>query len=186
LLAVSVGAVSVWLLLRELSPSSASGDSEEEIGGGPVGLPGLPSILTAPAPPPPYIASTPSPEFSSVMSRRLTAKEIAILAGEAGFSGEDLITAVAVALAESHGDPNAYNPEVLAGTPPGKGSYGLWQIYLKAHPEFEGVNLWVPRNNAAAAFSVYRAARFSFRPWSTFKNRAYIAHLSIASGSVNA
>ena len=75
------------------------------------------------------------------------------LAANAGFSGADLDTAVAVAVAESGGNPRAYNPETAAGAPQGKGSYGLWQIFLYRHPEFEGWDLFDPVSNAAAAFN---------------------------------
>jgi hypothetical protein len=100
------------------------------------------------------------------------------LAANAGFSGDDLATAVAVALVESEGgNPQAYNPETAAGAPQGQGSFGLWQIYLHAHPEYAGVNLFDPQTNAAAAFAVYSAAGNSFRPWSTFTAGSYLAHL---------
>lgn len=111
-------------------------------------------------------------------SVKLTAPQIAALAASAGFSGEDVATATAIALAESGGNPNAYNPETAAGTPQGQGSYGLWQIYLKAHPEFQGVDLTDPQLNAFAAFQVFSAS--GFRAWSTFKNNAYSAHLADA------
>ena len=111
---------------------------------------------------------------------------IAVYARNAGFQGADLLTAVAVALAESSGDPNAYNPETAAGAPEGEGSYGLWQIYLHAHPEFQGQNLFDPQTNANAAYAVYRAAGNSFRPWSTYLNGAYTAHLTEAGTMVNA
>jgi hypothetical protein len=99
------------------------------------------------------------------------------LAAQAGFSGADLATAVAVALAESSGNPEAYNPERAAGAPEGQGSFGLWQIYLHAHPEFSGQNLFDPQTNAAAAYAVYAAAGNSFHPWSTFVSGAYLAQL---------
>jgi len=111
---------------------------------------------------------------------------IAGYARNAGFTGLDLVTAVAVALAESGGDPNAYNPETAAGAPEGKGSYGLWQIYLNAHPEYEGVNLYDPQTNANAAFAIYRASGNTFRAWSTFKNGAYVAQLEAAQNQVSA
>ena len=47
--------------------------------------------------------------------------DIATLAQNAGFGGSDLATAVAVALSESGGNPNAYNAESAANTPQGKG-----------------------------------------------------------------
>jgi hypothetical protein len=116
---------------------------------------------------------------------KLSASQIAQLAAGAGFAGSDLVTAVAVALAESlGGDPNAYNPELQAKTPEGKGSYGLWQIYLKAHPEFADWDLYDPETNAAAAFLVYRGAGRRFTPWTTFKTGAYRAHLAAASAAI--
>lgn len=111
------------------------------------------------------------------MSQKLQIPQLIALAAGAGFTGDDLVTAVAVALAESGGNPQAYNPEVTAHAPQGYGSFGLWQIYLKAHPEFQGQNLFDPQTNAAAAYSVYAAAGNSFRPWSTFTSSAYVAHV---------
>ncbi len=98
----------------------------------------------------------------------LSAAQIQGYAAAAGFSGADLATSVAVALAESSGDPSAINPE---------GSYGLWQIYLPMHPEFAGQNLLDPQSNANAAFSVYSKAR-GFQPWTTFGSGAYQKYLS--------
>lgn len=114
-------------------------------------------------------------------SGKLSAQDLAHLAANAGFSGEDLIIAVAVALAESGGDTSAYNPEVKAGTPTGQGSFGLWQIYLKAHPEFQSWNLYDPHQNVVAAFRVYSNSGRSFSPWSTFQNGAYLAYVNNAS-----
>jgi len=104
--------------------------------------------------------------------------QILALASNAGFSGADLATAVAVALAESNGgNPQAYNPERAAGAAQGQGSFGLWQIYLQAHPEFAGQNLFDPQINAAAAYAIYAAAGNSFRPWTTFLSGAYRVQL---------
>lgn len=122
--------------------------------------------------------------FTAMIGKKITG--IAIYARNAGFTGADLLTAVAIALAESGGNPDAYNPETAAGTPEGLGSYGLWQIYLKAHPNFQGLNLFDPQTNANAAYEVYAEAGNSFQPWSTFKNGAYVAHLSEAGKLVNA
>lgn len=104
------------------------------------------------------------------------------LAQVAGFSGQDAITAAGIAMAESGGDPRAYNPETAANTPEGKGSYGLWQIYLKDHPEFTNADLYDPPTNANAAFSIYTAAGNSFRPWSTYNSGRY---LSVIPGGYN-
>jgi hypothetical protein len=111
---------------------------------------------------------------------RLTPKQIADLASNAGFQGNDLVTAVAVALAESGGKVAAYNPELQAGATEGKGSFGLWQIYRTAHPEFATWNLDDPQLNAQAAYIVYQNAGYSFRPWSTFKTGAYQVYVNQA------
>jgi len=103
----------------------------------------------------------------------LSAAQIQGYAAAAGFSGADLMTAVAIALAESSGDPTAINPE---------GSYGLWQIYMPMHPEFSGVNLLDPQANAAAAFSVYSKAH-GFQPWTTFGSGAYQKYLAAVPGA---
>lgn len=119
---------------------------------------------------------------------KLLLPQIVALAAGAGFTGVDLITAVSIALAESGGNPNAYNPERAAGAAEGHGSYGLWQIYLTAHPEYASNPgaLFDPPTNAAAAYSVYAAAGNSFRPWSTFKNNAYAANVNAVSAVVQA
>jgi hypothetical protein len=104
----------------------------------------------------------------------LSPSQIAQYAAAAGFAGNDLLTAVDIALAESGGNPAAYNPETAAagGTPQGQGSYGLWQIYLKMHPEFAGANLADPQTNANAAYSIYAIAG-GFTPWSTYTSGEY-------------
>lgn len=121
--------------------------------------------------------------ISSMLTGNLSAKQIAEYASTAGFTGSTLITAVAIALSESSGNPSAYNPETAAGTPEGKGSYGLWQIYLNAHPEFEGLNLNDPQINANCAYQIYLADGFS--AWSTYNSNAYLAQVSTASTGVN-
>jgi len=105
------------------------------------------------------------------------------LAQQAGFSGSDLATAVAIALAESGGNPQAYNPESAAGAPQGQGSFGLWQIYLKAHPQFADVNLFDPATNAAAAYSIYSSAG-GFSPWATFNSGAYQTNLAAVNAAM--
>jgi Lysozyme like domain len=102
------------------------------------------------------------------------------LAQNAGFSDSDAVIAAAIAWAESGGDPSVYNAEAGApgGTPQGQGSYGLWQIYLRDHPEFAGQNLYDPQTNANAAFRVYQ--KQGWNAWSTFKSGAYRQYLPTA------
>lgn len=118
-------------------------------------------------------------------SGKLSMVQIAQLAANAGFSGNDLPIACAICIAESNGNPNAYNPEHGAGAAQGKGSYGLWQIFITAHPEYTPQSLVDPQTNANAAFKIYQAAGNSFRPWSTFKNNAYQAHLADAQAAIS-
>lgn len=114
----------------------------------------------------------------------LTPAQIAYYAQTAGFDGQDLNIAVAIALAESGGNPNIYNPETAAagGTPQGEGSYGLWQIYLKDHPEYASDNLYDPQTNANDAYELYSKAG-GFSPWATFNSGAYQAYLSTATAA---
>src|SRR6266404_5020546 len=105
------------------------------------------------------------------LGAKLTTGDVALVARQAGFSGTDLLTAVAIACAESSGNPNAVGDQTLA---PDRGpSIGLWQINIgnKAHPEYADVDLTDPQTNANAAFEVYSSAGNSFRPWSTFDPR---------------
>lgn len=107
----------------------------------------------------------------------LSIEQIGTFAQNAGFTGDDLVTAVAVALAESGGDPNSLGDTNVGS---GTGSFGLWQINADAHPEY-GPNfsqLYDPQTNANAAYAVYSAAGDSFSPWTTFKTGTYSGFVS--------
>lgn len=116
---------------------------------------------------------------------RLSVMQIWQLAAAAGFSGDDLETAVAIALAESKGDPNAHGDTTL-GTK--TGSFGLWQIYSDAHPEYgpDFTQLFDPQTNANAAYAIYEKAGRSFHPWSTFNNGAYAQFVPTVQSTMNA
>jgi len=101
---------------------------------------------------------------------QLSTQDIAKYAYQAGFRGMDLVYAVAIAIRESAGNTQAYNPEVAAGTKKGSGSRGLWQIYGQAHPEFNNDSVYDPLKNAQAAFKVYQEVGNKFTPWSTWNN----------------
>jgi len=111
---------------------------------------------------------------------------VAPYAYRAGFRGDALRIAVAIAYAESGGDPTMYNPETAAGTPAGMGSVGLWQIYRKAHPDLANLNLTDPQVNANAAMSVFRQAGGSFYPWATYQHGSYIPFLPRADQEIAA
>jgi Lysozyme like domain len=106
---------------------------------------------------------------------RLTAIQIATHAAAAGFRGADLQTSVAVALAESGGNPAAHN---LSSR---EDSRGLWQINVRAHPELAG-NLFDPATNARAARAVLR--KQGWRAWSVFTNGKFVLYMPTAGVAV--
>jgi lysozyme-like protein len=119
---------------------------------------------------------------------KLSPAEIAEYAHRAGFRGEALRTAVAVALAESSGDTHAHN-----GVAPDN-SYGLWQINMLGamgpeRREQFGIDhnaaLFRPAENAAAAYAVSGNGG-DFGPWSTYTNGSYRQYLDEARHGVRA
>lgn len=117
----------------------------------------------------------------------MTPDEIRSIASAAGFTGEALDVAVAVALAESSGNPSAIGDRDL----PARGcrSYGLWQINScpardANSPTRYGsdpTRLLDPATNAAAAYAISSRGT-NWRPWTTHRNGAYRRHLPSARG----
>lgn len=104
----------------------------------------------------------------------LSVGQIAGYAAKAGFTGKDLSIAVAVALAESGGNPRAHN-----GKAPDD-SYGLWQINMLGSmgPERRkrfGIasndELYDPTVNAKAAYSIWRQSGWG--AWTTYTSGKY-------------
>lgn len=102
----------------------------------------------------------------------MSAQQIAQVAYNAGFRGKDLVSMVAIAMRESHGNPSAFNGN--KGT--GDQSYGLWQINMlgdmgKQRATALGITdynaLLDPAMNAKAAFQLYQAT--GLRPWGGYK-----------------
>ena len=108
-----------------------------------------------------------------------TPAEIARVAAGAGFTGDGLVTAVAVAMAESSGNPTAH---LLTSR---EDSRGLWQINVRAHPSYDANRLYDPAYNAAAAYDISGGGT-SWRAWSTYTNGAYRAYLPEARTAANA
>jgi hypothetical protein len=113
---------------------------------------------------------------------KLSPAQIAEYAHDAGFRGQDLTVAVAVAMAESSGDTKAHNP-----VPPDN-SYGLWQINMigslgpARRDEFDlesNRELFDPAENAKAAWAISGHGD-SFRPWTTYTSGAYKQYLDDA------
>lgn len=107
--------------------------------------------------------------------------QIAGAAKGAGFSGNNLVIAVAVALAESGGNTRAHNPRGLDN------SYGLWQINMlgqmgverrKAFGIRSNEELWDPNVNARAAKKIHSWQGWS--GWTTYTSGRYRIYLNRA------
>ncbi|MFI9386011.1 hypothetical protein [Kutzneria sp. NPDC052558] len=116
----------------------------------------------------------------------ISARQIAQHAYDAGFRGESLNTAVAVALAESHGDTGIHGDANLQTGTWGP-SVGLWQIRSlnPGHGTAAEQALRNAQANADPAVNARHAYAIShqgsnFRPWSTYTNGAYRNYLNQA------
>ncbi|MEV6609882.1 hypothetical protein [Kutzneria sp. NPDC051319] len=116
----------------------------------------------------------------------ITAREIAQHAYAAGFRGDSLTTAVAVALAESHGETGIHG-DVNLQTGTWGPSVGLWQIRslnpghgTAAEQALRNAQANAdPATNARHAYAISRQGN-NFRPWSTYTNGAYRGYLNQA------
>jgi hypothetical protein len=119
-----------------------------------------------------------------VASGKLSAADIAGYAGNAGFNGPDLQVAVAVALAESSGNPAAVGDQTLA--PTNGPAVGLWQINTGKHKEYTADQLIDPQVNANMAYQLYSARGGQFTDWTTYNNGKYGDYIVQAQQGVNA
>jgi len=103
---------------------------------------------------------------------RLSASQIAQHAATVGFAGRDLTISIAVAMAESGGNPNAHHVTSR------EDSRGLWQINVRAHPEFTSANLYDPATNAQAARTVL--TKQGWGAWTTYKLGIYMLYMGQA------
>jgi len=97
-----------------------------------------------------------------------------------GLTGTSLETAVAIAGAESGYRLDAHGDVAIGG------SWGPWQVYLPAHPQYDAAWLTASyANNAAAMFSISGGGLW-WTPWTTFNTGAYLQHLGEARAAINA
>lgn len=104
-------------------------------------------------------------------------------AAEAGFSGDDLTIAIAVALAESGGRSDSVSP---VNPKDGSRDYGHWQINDKAHAAlFTQYPRWgYGPDNARMAYAVWQGS--GWKAWTTYNSGAYRAHMEAAArGAAN-
>jgi hypothetical protein len=100
----------------------------------------------------------------------------------AGYQGKALTWAVAVALAESGGNPVAVNVNSN-----GSRDRGLWQINNKYHPEVSDAAAFDPASAAKAAYTISKAGT-SWSPWAAFNNGAagnQLGRASLATGGLS-
>lgn len=110
----------------------------------------------------------------------LTPVTIAEHAARAGWRDRNLPIAIAVAMAESGGNPNAHN------TRGGADARGVWQVNVAhdAHPEYASVNLYDPQANANAAFKIWQAGGWG--PWQAHGNNSYLLFMPAALVAIEA
>ncbi|HEV7978603.1 FG-GAP-like repeat-containing protein [Amycolatopsis sp.] len=96
----------------------------------------------------------------------------------AGFTGENFVVAVAVAMAESRCDPAA------RGVNPGHSiDRGLWQINDYYHPDVSDTCAYNAQCNANAAFRISDGGT-DWSPWSTYKSGSYKKFLTQARAAI--
>jgi hypothetical protein len=101
-------------------------------------------------------------------AKALTLAQLRALAKRVGFPDPNL--AAAVAMAESGG-----RPDIVGDVNLGR-SIGLWQINLRAHPEYFEAALIDPLANARAAFAVSGGGA-TWLPWTTFREGLHKPYL---------
>ncbi len=111
----------------------------------------------------------------------LTDSQVSVVAAKAaigaGFPADQLVTAVAVAGAESGWDPGATHVNSNGST-----DYGLWQVN-SVHADLLASGNWRdPQANARMAYSVWRASGWS--AWTTFNSGAWQGYVGAARTAV--
>lgn len=111
---------------------------------------------------------------------KLTPKQIAEAAHNAGFYPEDVTTvAVAIALAESGGETAAQHKNTNGST-----DFGLWQIN-SIHADLLRQYTWSnPQDNAIMAHRIYADAGNKWTPWTTYTSGRYLVYMSVARAAV--
>ena len=98
----------------------------------------------------------------------------------AGFTGENLVVAVAVAMAESRCDPAA------RGVNPGHSiDRGLWQINDYYHPDVDDACAYDALCNARAAYRISDHGT-DWTPWTTYRQGTYRQYTSQARAAIGA
>lgn len=112
----------------------------------------------------------------------LTDAQIASYAAGAGFKGTAQQIAIAVALAESGGNPNATNQN-KAGALVVSIDRGLWQINNVYHNEVSDQCAFSPPCAAGSAYRISNGGS-NWTPWTTYNTGAYQRYMSRAQAAI--
>ena len=102
-------------------------------------------------------------------SSKLSAAQIATAMRKAGWPESAIPIGVAIAYAESGGDPKAVNHANRNGS----SDYGLFQINTVHKALLKSGNWADPIDNAKMALKVYKDAGNRWTPWSTYNHGSY-------------
>lgn len=141
-----------------------------------------PSTSSAPAPAP---AAPSAPEAPPVVQVTFTHDELVSLWEYVGGPSGVADIAAAIAQAESGGckyakaGPNddRPSPQCVYRETDLENSYGLWQINIDAHAQYDGQSLYDAVYNATAALGVSNGG-VDFSPWSTFQDGSFTQYLT--------
>jgi Lysozyme like domain len=101
---------------------------------------------------------------------------VAQAAHDAGFTGNDLVIAIAVAKAESGWRPSVVSPR----NPDGTKDCGLWQINSIHKDLLRKNSCFDPKANARMARVVWRNANGSWSSWATYQHSKHLQFISEA------
>jgi hypothetical protein len=113
---------------------------------------------------------------------RVTPAGLGALARQVGLSGPKVGIAVAIALAESGGDPRATNTNNDRHR---SVDVGLWQINTYWHPQYDTERLKEPLYNAQAMAAISKGGT-DWTPWATFDNGRYREFIEEGGSAVDA
>ena len=111
---------------------------------------------------------------SVTAAKALTPAQIAAAMREAGWDDAAIPIGVAVALAESGGNPRAVNNKNRNGS----SDYGLFQINSIHANLLTTGDRFNPVDNARMALTVYRQAGSSWKPWAAYNSGAHTKFIS--------
>jgi hypothetical protein len=127
------------------------------------------------------VAALPFPGVPPGASLTLTDGQTAQWAQQAGFVGQDLVTAIAVSIAED----TSRRIDAVHVNGDGSRDYGPWQINDRAHADlFTQYPQWWTVYNADMAYSVWQHGG-GWPAWSTYQSGAYQQYLARASTAVS-